>query len=236
MTSTSLQDIRWFVIDDVAAIAKAVVAMITQSANAAIEQHGHFSLVLAGGTTPQAVYHRLASSEQAWAKWRLYYGDERCLPPEHAERNSQMVMETGLAQRAGAHYPIPAELGAEAGATAYAPLVAAALPFDMVVLGMGEDGHTASLFPGHEMDGSALVLPVHNAPKPPPDRISLSPRALQSCSEMIVMVTGSGKAAALQRWLQGEPLPIALVTAACQGRVTVVTDQREVLEGVASLV
>ncbi len=231
MTGTPWQDIRWFVIDDAAAIAKAVVAMITQSANTAIEQHGRFSLVLAGGTTPQVVYQRLASSEQAWAKWQLYYGDERCLPPEHAERNSQMVMETGLAQRAGAHYPIPAELGAEAGAAAYAPLVAAALPFDMVLLGMGEDGHTASLFPGHEVDGSALVLPVHNAPKPPPDRISLSPKALQSCTEMIVMVTGSGKADALQRWLQGEPLPIAQLTAACPGRVTVMTDQREVLEG-----
>ncbi len=230
MTSTPLQDIRWFVIDDVEAIAKAVVAMITQSANAAIDRHDDFSLVLAGGTTPQAVYHRLARSEQAWAKWQLYYGDERCLPPEHAERNSQMVMASGLAACAGAHHVMPAELGAEAGAAAYMPLVAAALPFDMVLLGMGEDGHTASLFPGHEMDSATLVLPVHDAPKPPPDRVSLSPKALQSCTEMIVMVTGSSKANALQRWLQGEALPIAQVTAGCQGRVTVVTDQREVLE------
>lgn len=229
----SSRDIRWFVIEEPEAIAKAVVDLISRSAKAAIASHGDFSLVLAGGTTPQAVYRRLAKCEQSWAQWRLYYGDERCLPPEHTERNSQMVASTGLAARVSQHFVIPAELGAEAGAAAYAPLVAAAVPFDMVLLGMGEDGHTASLFPSHDIDGSALVLPVHDAPKPPPDRISLGPDALQSCAEMVVMVTGSSKADALLRWLQGEALPIAKVTAGCQGKVTVVTDQRKALEAFA---
>jgi 6-phosphogluconolactonase len=135
-----------------------------------------------------------------------------------------MAMLSGLAGKAGVNHVIPAELGANTGAARYASIVTPALPFDMVLLGLGEDGHTASLFPGQDFQQSAMVIPVHEAPKPPPDRISLTPRALQSCHEMLVIVTGSGKAQALSRWRSGENLPIAAVTSGA-ANVTVVVDR-----------
>ncbi len=225
------EKIRWFVIEGQQAVARTVVGMISEAAASAIGQRDAFSLVLAGGSTPKVAYAQLAETTQQWEKWSLYYGDERCLPPGDPERNSHMVIETGLAHRAGRHFPIPAERGPQQGAAEYAPLVDAARPFDMVLLGMGEDGHTASLFPGHPLDDAqASVIPVHDAPKPPPDRISLTATALQDSTEIIVIVTGKEKADALRRWLDGEALPIAQVTAGAIGRVSVVTDQREVLE------
>jgi 6-phosphogluconolactonase len=223
MDSGGEKNIEWMALDSADVVASTVLEMISDAAIQAIAERGHFSLVLAGGTTPQKVYRRLASSEQVWARWALYYGDERCLPVGDDERNSTMVERSGLAARVVQHYPIPAELGAETGAAQYEPVVAAALPFDMVLLGMGEDGHTASLFPGHDHDLPRLVIPVHDAPKPPPDRISLTPGALKRCREMIVMVTGSSKAAALQGWQEGRKLPVAEVVDATEN-VKVVTD------------
>ncbi len=222
--------IHWQAVES-SRVAQVVADTITTAAADAIAARERLSLVLAGGTTPRGVYALLAKTCQQWEKWRLYYGDERCLPPDDPERNSRMVAGTGLADKAGEHYPIPAELGPEAGAAAYRPVVEAALPFDLVLLGVGEDGHTASLFPGHRHPTDALVVPVHGAPKPPPDRVSLGVAALAQCRRMIVLATGAGKVAALRRWRAGESLPIAVVTAAANGEVTVVTDRPEVLEG-----
>ena len=109
-----------------------------------------------------------------------------------------------------------AELGPEAAAASYAPLVEAALPFDLVLLGMGEDGHTASLFPGHAVPEGALVIPVHDAPKPPADRVSLTPMALTAAREVLILVTGVGKRQALAAWRDGADLPVARVAAAGQ--------------------
>ena len=106
---------------------------------------------------------------------------------------------------------IPAELGAEPAAKAYAPVVRDALPFDLVHLGMGEDGHTASLFPGHSHQGDALVHPVHDAPKPPPDRVTLSERALNDARGVYIIVTGEAKCDAVRAWRSGELLPVARI-------------------------
>ena len=83
------------------------------------------------------------------------------------------------------------------------------MPFDLVLLGIGEDGHTASLFPGQQHPADQLVHAVHNAPKPPPDRVSLSVRALSEAREVLILATGAGNRAAIQSWQAGEPLPIA---------------------------
>jgi len=107
-------------------------------------------------------------------------------------------------------FPIPAELGAEAAALAYAQTIREKLPFDVVMLGMGEDGHTASLFPGFVDDPTALTQTVFDAPKPPPERVSLSVVALQACRQQLVLVTGAGKVEALAQWRSDVPLPIAL--------------------------
>ncbi len=109
---------------------------------------------------------------------------------------------------------IPAELGAEKGAAAYEEAIRPALPFDLVLLGLGEDGHTASLFPGHEHPQDRLVVPVHQAPKPPSERISLNYGALCSADSVLFLVSGAGKHHALNRWQRKGDIPAARI----QGR------------------
>lgn len=210
---------EWRTLPDSEAIACEAAGHIAAMARRAIAARGVFSLVLAGGRTPRRTYERLARSDQDWSAWSLYYGDERCLPPGHPERNSYMVEQSGLADRVGSHHPIPAELGAEPAAAAYSAVIEAALPFDLVLLGVGEDGHTASLFPGRAWPQEALTMAVHDAPKPPPDRVSLTPAALRSCREMLVLVTGAAKRKAVHAWRSGARLPVAEVSALPQALI-----------------
>jgi 6-phosphogluconolactonase len=203
--------------EDQSAVAAAAAAAVLAAAQAAIEQHGRFRLCLAGGTTPTAAYRLLANAQAAWDRWWIYHGDERCLPLEDGERNSLVADEAWLKRvpiPRSQVFAIPAELGAEAAARAYEPVVEAALPFDLVLLGIGEDGHTASLFPGRELTQEQLVIPVHEAPKPPPDRVSLTRRALTRTGRLLILVTGSGKGDAVRAWREGAALPIASVAAA----------------------
>jgi 6-phosphogluconolactonase len=203
---------RWHVLNDPDAVATQAVQRILQAASRAITERGLFRIVLAGGRTPETAYRLLVDADTDWSRWEIYFGDERCLPAGAAERNSLMatraLLDSVAVPTANIH-PIPAERGAEAAAGEYEPLVRAALPFDLVLLGMGEDGHTASLFPGQQHPADQLVHAVHNAPKPPPDRVSLSARALSEAREVLVLVTGAGKQTAIQGWLAGERLPIA---------------------------
>lgn len=213
---------RWQILPDAQAVAERARARILDAAGAAIDGHGSFRLVLAGGSTPEATYRLLALEDQPWERWQIYFGDERCLMPEDALRNSHMARETWLGPvgmpLANIH-AIPAELGAEAGAGVYAPIVASAEPFDLVLLGMGEDGHTASLFPGQEHEETEWVHAVHQAPKPPPDRISLSIRALSASRAVLFLVTGIGKREAVAAWRAGVPIPAARVAAVSDAEV-----------------
>lgn len=193
------------VLADAEAVARRACELIATAAQTAIQERGVFRLVLAGGNTPQKTYERLAQTAQAWERWEIFWGDERCLPVEHEERNSRLGLPTTR------RFPIPAELGATVAATTYAQTIHDKLPFDRVILGMGEDGHTASLFPGFANDPRALTQPVLDAPKPPAERVSLSVTALQACRQQLVLVTGASKAKALAQWRDGERLPIALV-------------------------
>jgi len=206
------------------AVAEEATRRILLAAEQAVAERGRFHIVLAGGGTPQSVYRRLAQFPAAWAAWRVYFGDERCLPADHPERNNVAATRTLLGQvpiPAQAVYAMAAELGPEAAAAAYAPLVARALPFDLVLLGMGEDGHTASLFPGHAVPDGHLVIPVHDAPKPPADRVSLTPAALTSAREVLILVTGASKREALAAWRDGADLPVARVARAAPALVLV---------------
>ena len=110
--------------------------------------------------------------------------------------------------------PIPAELGAVEAAARYAGWLKDVANFDVVLLGMGEDGHTASLFPGHDWGdapGSPDVLAVFDAPKPPSERVSLSAARLNRSAKVWFAITGSGKREALTRWKNGETLPVSAV-------------------------
>jgi len=206
----------WQILVDADAVATHATELILQAAASAIQVRGVFRLVLAGGRTPEQVYRQLASSQADWNHWQLYFGDERCLPAGDDDRNSQMVNRAWLAAGhvpAGNIHPIAAELGAETAAQHYAGVIEPARPFDMVLLGMGEDGHTASLFPGHVFPPGELVHAVSGAPKPPPERVSLSAASLSDSRDVLVLVTGSGKREAIRQWQQGTDLPIARITA-----------------------
>lgn len=213
------------VLDDEAAVAAAAYAQLMAQAETACCRRGRFRLVLAGGNTPRMLYRLLGAQRRDWRGWQCYFSDERCVPATHPERNSLMA-STAWFIPAGVPdtqvWPIPAEQGAVAAAQAYTPLIAAARPFDLVLLGMGEDGHTASLFPGHRHPAEALVVPVHDAPKPPAARVSLTPRALTDCAAMIFLICGANKAPALAAWQAGADLPAARVAAA--GRALVLLD------------
>ena len=221
------QQIRWHRFSDSEAVAAEGVARILDAARDAIEAHGVFRIVLAGGGTPQKTYQLLAGHDADWPRWEVYLGDERCLPPDDVERNSAMISRAWLDQGqipAQQIHWIPAERGAQAAAAAYEGVIrAAALPFDVVLLGMGEDGHTASLFPGHTHDPERLVVPVFQAPKPPAERVSLSYTALGQCRSLLLMVTGAAKGPALQAWRSGAALPVSRLR--CASGIDVLMDE-----------
>jgi len=203
---------RWHRMPDVEALVHAVVQRVLERARAAIADHAEFRIVLAGGSTPQAVYRALANVTTDWSRWQVYFGDERCLPIDDPERNSVMATKSWLGQvpMPGSNiHPIRAELGPETAASRYAGIIGRARPFDLVLLGMGEDGHTASLFPGQHPDESVSVHPVYHAPKPPPARVSLGQAALNDSEEVLILVTGRSKRDAVQRWRAGAGLPVA---------------------------
>lgn len=161
-------------------------------------------LVLAGGTTPMAAYALLDAMDVPWDGVHLWYGDERCVPVDHPDSNHGQV--AGALRAAGAvWHPMPGELGPAAGAAAYAQeLAGAGAAFDLVLNGMGPDGHTASLFPRHEALGaSGLTAGISDSPKPPPERITLTLRALNGGRRLVLLVTGAGKHDALRRVLAG---------------------------------
>ena len=184
-----------------------------------------FSIVLAGGRTPLALYQRLAREPMRWEKWRVYFGDERCLPPEHPERNTLQAQKALLEQVPIAPEHIftpPAELGPAQAASRYGAVLADVGEFDLVLLGLGEDGHTASLFPGRDIGeepNAPDVLPVFDAPKPPLERISLSARRLSRARQVLFLVNGESKREAVMRWRRGEPLPAARISASEAVRV-----------------
>ena len=208
---------EWRVFADPEELAAALADAVCSEADRTIRARGTFHLVLAGGSTPLALYRALAQRNAGDARWHIWYGDERCLPSDHPERNSHMVETAWLGASAIAaanRHAIPAERGAEVAAADYAVALATVPLFDLVLLGMGEDGHTASLFPGQEWGdapASPPVLPVHHAPKPPPERVSLSAARLSDSRRVWFVITGAGKRAALARWKRGEAVPAAAI-------------------------
>jgi 6-phosphogluconolactonase len=210
------KNIQWKHFASIESLRHEVCTAITQQAAAAISQRGKFSIVLAGGNTPRAIYQLLSEVKADWAHWHIYHGDERCLPPDHADRNSLMAEQAWLhAVAIPAHqvHHIPAELGPVEGAKAYAATLENAGTFDLVLLGLGEDGHTASLFPNQAVDNSAAAVAVFNSPKPPLERVTMSQQRLSDTHQVLFLVTGAGKQEAADNWRNGVAIPASLVTA-----------------------
>ncbi|HJP97377.1 MAG TPA: 6-phosphogluconolactonase [Rhodanobacteraceae bacterium] len=211
------QSVRWHPFpDDVSLLANAR-SRILGAARDAIARHHAFDIVLAGGNTPRKLYRALRGGDADWPFWHVWFGDERCLPSDDAERNSRMAGHEWLDHvsiPAANVHPIPAERGAREAAAMYARELRSVDSFDLVLLGLGEDGHTASLFPSHEWGvhgDSPDALAVFDAPKAPPERVSLGAHRLSNAHNVLFLVEGAGKRAAIAAWQRGDAIPAASI-------------------------
>ena len=179
---------------------------------------GAFAVSLSGGSTPRRLYELLANADLPWGRVHWFWGDERFVPPDHPDSNYRMAREALLARArmpAANVHPVPTEgLSPEEAAAAYeatlqrfygAKTLAREHPlFDVMLLGIGEDGHTASLFPGHAAldEERRWVLAVRGAKKEA--RITLTYPALQSSRHTAFLVTGAAKRGAVRRAQAGD--------------------------------
>jgi 6-phosphogluconolactonase len=216
------------------AVAERAAQMLAELLASTLTSRSSAHLALSGGTTPAGAYRALALP--SWDGVELWFGDERCVGPEDPQSNYLMAKQTLLGHAPGALvHRIQGELGAERAAAAYSQLLRervrgegaqGALPvLDVVLLGIGEDGHTASLFPHNPalQAHGALCVAVHDAPKPPPDRVSLSLELLRAARSTILLATGAAKAQALARAL-GPPDPAVPSSLLERERLTVIAD------------
>ena len=173
---------------------------------AAALRGGARTLVLTGGTSPKRCYELLAGLDVPWGRVSILFGDERCVPPLDPESNYRMVKASLLDRvNPATVYRIPGELGPDEGAKAYAEVVAAARPFGFVLLGVGEDGHVNSLFPGHAaLKATSLTAGIHDSPKPPPQRVTMTFEAIRDARRILIIASGAGKAEAVALARRGE--------------------------------
>jgi 6-phosphogluconolactonase len=206
------------------ALADAAADAVLAAARRAFAERGAFRLALPGGRTPRGMLERLASPPRAsaieWSGVTVLLADERALPPEDPERNSRLVEEALLAPL-GSHAPRFLPMAAER-----ADLESAAReyelwleePLDLLVLGIGEDGHVASLFPGSKLltERERRAAVVLDSPKPPPRRVTVTPRAIAESRALLVLASGAGKAdaaaAALANRADPRRVPAALAS------------------------
>jgi 6-phosphogluconolactonase len=221
------------IVADLDALAAAAVPRLRRAAAAAVARHGRFRLALAGGSTPRALYRALAAAPGAvdWTRADVFFGDERAVPPDHPDSNYRMAQETLL----GAVAVPPANVhrmrgeapDLDAAARDYEPAVRAGL--DLVLLGMGADGHTASLFPGTTaLDQQARLCVAVDVPQLATRRLTLTYPALLAAGEVLFLVAGADKAAALRDVLAGPERPRerpAQVVARRAHAVTVLCDR-----------
>ena len=211
------QTVRWHAFPDDASLVANALARVLAASHASIARHGAFDIVLAGGNTPRKLYRALRHADTDWTRWHVWFGDERCAPPDDPERNSKMARDEWLdhvAIPSANVHAIPAEAGAREAATLYARELRSVDAFDLVLLGLGEDGHTASLFPGHDWGAftdSPDAIAVFAAPKPPPQRVSLSAQRLSRAQHVLYLVEGAGKRDAIAAWKRGDAIPAASI-------------------------
>ncbi len=195
---------------------------IVRIANESIATYGRFTMALSGGTTPRKTYELLGSEPYSrqinWTLVHIFWGDERCVPPESPDSNYRMAHEILLSK-----IPVPAvqvhrmlanEPDRDAASQEYVEEMQRVFAtddipsFDLIQLGMGPEGHTASLFPHQAAlhEERRLVMPV-SVPKPPPDRLTFTPPLLNAARNILFLVTGSDKADALHAVLEGPYQP-----------------------------
>lgn len=220
------------VFDDTEKLAQAAADHFVAASEDAIETRGRFIVALSGGATPQETYRRLAepglATQVSWRNVHLFWGDERCVPPDHPESNYRMARKS-LIQKV----PIPqtnvhriqGELDPDLAAEAYEDELRSIFGsverprFDLILLGLGNDGHTASLFPGsaalHEMKNWVVAVFIDTLQS---WRVTLTPPILNSARQLSFLVAGKSKAERLQEVLKSEPGPETLPAQLIQPR------------------
>jgi 6-phosphogluconolactonase len=218
-------------------VAERAAADVARHVKRIREERGVAHLALSGGTTPKRTYELLAARSADLEGVRIWFADERCVPPDDEESNYRLVADSLLTP---ARVPpervhrIEGELGPDEGARRYEQALrdgveswAGELPvLDLIVLGIGTDGHIASLFPGSpalDAGDGVLCLGVHDSPKPPPDRITLSLAVLRAARRCLLLATGAGKADAVDAML-GEPTRHVPASLLRRERLTVILD------------
>ena len=224
-------------------VADAAAFLFVNLAAQAVRDRGAFYVALSGGATPLSCYRLLSapliSSRVDWEKTQVFFGDERCVPEGHADRNDDaaaaaFLNHVSLPGKNIHRVPAMERDGAERyeseirGAfSIFSPSSDKGIPrFDLVLLGMGADGHTASLFPGRASldEAQRLVLRVDDAPKPPPCRVTFTLPLVNAARHVALLVTGKEKAAALSRvLLEDAALPAARVRPT-SGTLTILAD------------
>jgi 6-phosphogluconolactonase len=201
---------RHLTVVDAGAFPRAAADRIGALLEESVSARGDAAIALVGGSTPRPVYAELARRALPWDRLRVYFGDERAVPPDDPESNYHMACETLLA-----HVPIPASQVHRMDAEAADPEAAArayelVLPerLDLLLLGIGEDGHTASLFPGSPVvaERERRVRFVVG-PKPPPRRLTITPPVIAAARATVMLAAGAAKAAAVARALEGPDDP-----------------------------
>ena len=207
------------IVEDAAQLSAALADLFIDSARIAIAETGRFRVALSGGNTPKTAYALLAQEPRRSAiYWRdvfIYFGDERCVPPDNEQSNYRMANEAFLSRikiPLGNIHRMRGEVEPDAGAESYAKLLVAdmgPLPrFDLILLGMGPDGHTASLFPGTPpLNDDALLVRAPFVAKFNTYRLTITPRVINNARHVIIATEGAEKAAALAAALQGAPDP-----------------------------
>lgn len=234
MNAAGAARMDWNETDDAESWAKGAANDIANALADALAKQDRVRVLLSGGTTPAPVYERLAHAEIDWPRVDVGLVDERWLPPDDAHGNARLLREHLLRDRAAAaHFEPFANTGDELEDAVQAANLDAQQPADIVVLGMGGDGHTASLFPGMHGLAQALASPqayvavdASGCPGagPWPRRISLTPAGLAPASTRMLLIRGEGKRALLQRALDGDdalelPIRIAFTTPGARLRV-----------------
>ena len=228
---------KFKVVSDADRLAHVAADWFVSLASAAIAKRGRFAVALAGGSTPRPAYALLAEQPRSqkvdWAQVEVFWGDERCVPPDHPDSNYRMVRQALLDRvsipKQNVHR-IRGELPPRKAASAYRSVLQSCLGtggrFDLILLGMGSDAHTASLFPGTaavaERDRTVLAIYVE---KLDVWRVTLTLPVINKARHVIFLVAGDAKAEALTRVHAGEPLPAAMVQPA-DGQLTWLVDRR----------
>ncbi len=204
---------HWHVYEQMQQASKAAADFLAQKIDESIKHRNICHVILPGGNTPVQCLTYLLKAPLPWHKIHWYPGDERCYPEGHIERNDVMLRANFWSHidQPNVH-SIPAESGAEQGALFFRKSIASIKRFDIAFLGMGEDGHTASLFPDNAvLQDVRSVVPVYHSPKAPDSRISFSINTLRNARYRMVLTGGAGKASVVRQIKNRAQLPVNII-------------------------